>query len=421
MVCSCRDRTDRVALVRIGVMEAVFRDVGKELLLIETLKCGNEWRKFVHKLLDDPEWNRVKFAGFACCVASEASYRGMIDDLELIETGGAWGVCVKDRGAADAVDERTPSFSAKAFEKASAVSSSELRGLSFFCRRTDFSCRHNFFESPLLSVIFLPQNSLCFRPHSWCFFWACVVQARRSLTSRVLRYRCSSALFLRLAAAQYASNQGVVGWWRRHAAWQGAFLSRGVRRVASYISWRSSTEAPSYSAGLHSLETQFGSKAVLVETPPRTCADIHEVDWRTWELELEDQRVIGDLAWEPDIDDRSRKIISRYHNVEGPPERVSCILWLKKSKIIHTIHNLHQFQILNTHFLASTTPIEFSSQIIGKYCAQYPACSFLEIFPSNYPQVINLKIQTVTFKNIVTRTPRLGPSTMINLMLHQWF
>ena len=33
--------------------------------------------------------------------------------------------------------------------------------------------------------------------------------------------------------------------------------------------------------------------------------------------------MIGDLAWEPDIDDRSRKIVPRYHNVEGPPERVS--------------------------------------------------------------------------------------------------
>ena len=70
--------------------------------------------------------------------------------------------------------------------------------------------------------------------------------------------------------------------------------------------------------------TEFGSKAVIVETLPRTRAEIHEVDWRTWELQLEDQQwVIGDLAWEPDIDDRSRKIVPRYHNVEGPPERVS--------------------------------------------------------------------------------------------------
>ena len=94
----------------------------------------------------------------------------------------------KTGGAADAVDERTPaSFSAKAFEMASAVSSSEFGGFSFFCRRTDFRCRHNFFGSPLLSVIFLSQNSLCFRPYNRCFFWACVVQANRSQTSRVLR------------------------------------------------------------------------------------------------------------------------------------------------------------------------------------------------------------------------------------------
>ena len=39
---------------------------------------------------DDPGWNWVKFAGFACCTADEASYRGGNDDLELIETGGAW-------------------------------------------------------------------------------------------------------------------------------------------------------------------------------------------------------------------------------------------------------------------------------------------------------------------------------------------
>ena len=73
----------------------------------------------------------------------------------------------KAGGAADAVDDRTPaSFSAKAFEKASAVSSSELGGFSFFCRRTDLRCRHSFFGSPLLSVIFLSQNSLCFRPYN---------------------------------------------------------------------------------------------------------------------------------------------------------------------------------------------------------------------------------------------------------------
>ena len=60
----------------------------------------------------------------------------------------------KTGGAADAVDDRTPaSFSTKAFEKASAVSSSELGGFSFFCRKTDLRCRYSFFGSPLLSAM----------------------------------------------------------------------------------------------------------------------------------------------------------------------------------------------------------------------------------------------------------------------------
>ena len=53
-------------------------------------KCCNEWRKFVCKLLNDPRWNWVRFAGFACCTADEAWYYGVIDDFVLIETGDAW-------------------------------------------------------------------------------------------------------------------------------------------------------------------------------------------------------------------------------------------------------------------------------------------------------------------------------------------
>ena len=70
--------------------------------------------------------------------------------------------------------------------------------------------------------------------------------------------------------------------------------------MVSYNFWRLSTGAPSYSAGLHSLEARikFASEAVLVEILPSTSADVHEIDRRTWELQLEDQlRVIRDLVW----------------------------------------------------------------------------------------------------------------------------
>ena len=40
---------------------------------------------------------------------------------------------------------------------------------------------------------------------------------------------------------------------------------------------------------------------------------------RAWELQLEDQqRMIRDLTWEPDVDDRLRQIIPCDDDVEGP-------------------------------------------------------------------------------------------------------
>ena len=154
-----------------------------------------------------------------CCTADKASYHGGIDNLELVETGGAWRF--KTGGAADAVDNARPA-SPRAFEKASAVSSSEFRGFSFFCRRT-FRCRHNFFGSPLLSVIFRIHSASVRTDR--CFFWASVVQANRSLTSRVIMlFICSATLGC--GAIRVESR---CCWFMATAQRQGACLSRRVR------------------------------------------------------------------------------------------------------------------------------------------------------------------------------------------------
>ena len=64
----------------------------------------------------------------------------------------AHGGPLKTGGAADAVADRTPaSFSWRASEKRSAVSSPEFGGFGFTFRRTPERCRHSFLRSPLLS------------------------------------------------------------------------------------------------------------------------------------------------------------------------------------------------------------------------------------------------------------------------------
>ena len=150
----------------------------------------------------------------------------------------AHGGPLKTGGAADAVADRTPaSFSWKASENRSAVSSPEFGGFDLTFRRTPERCRHSFLGSPLLLEIFFSQNWFCLAANSCCFFLACPIQTNRSESSFVLRYRRSNALVRRLALAQSASNQGVVGWHRWRAVRHGACLSRRARSVVSYRIW----------------------------------------------------------------------------------------------------------------------------------------------------------------------------------------
>ena len=85
----------------------------------------------------------------------------------------AHGGPLKTGGAADAVADRTPaSFSWKALENRSAVSSPEFGGFDLTFRRTPERCRHSFLGSPLLSGIFFSQNWFCLAANSCCFFLA---------------------------------------------------------------------------------------------------------------------------------------------------------------------------------------------------------------------------------------------------------
>ena len=147
--------------------------------------------------------------------------RSMASILTKMEMHGGLS---KTGGAADAIDERTPaSFSVKGFEKASAVSSSEFGGLSFFCRGTDFKCRHSFYGwSPLLSVISSSRfNSVSFLIQLLLLPGLCspsqpIIDQPSHATTLF------QPLVLRLAAAQSASNQ-AVGWWRAvcSSTWSG--------------------------------------------------------------------------------------------------------------------------------------------------------------------------------------------------------
>ena len=243
-------------------------------------ECSNERQEFVCKLFNDPRWNWVEFTGFACCTANEASYHGGINNLELVETGGAWRF-IKNRGCS----RHSRWTHAASFEKASAVSSSEFGGFSFFCRRTDFRCCHNFFGSPLLSVIFLSQNSLCFRPYNRCFFWACVVQANRSLT----KPSPSIMLFKRscptLGCGAIRVKPKCCGLMAMAYCTTGSVLveesaESGVVHLLKVVNW---------GAIIFRRIAQIGSlelapKPVLVETLPGPCADIHKAHWRMWEL-----------------------------------------------------------------------------------------------------------------------------------------
>ena len=70
----------------------------------------------------------------------------------------AHGGPLKTGGAADAVADLTPaSFSWKASENRSAVSSPKFGGFDFTFRRTPERYRHSFLGSPLLSEIFFFQ------------------------------------------------------------------------------------------------------------------------------------------------------------------------------------------------------------------------------------------------------------------------
>ena len=163
-------------------------------------------------------------------------------------------VQLKTGGAADAVADRTPaSFSWKAFENRSAVSSLEFRGFDLTFLRTPQWCRHSFLGLRSLSESFFSQNWFCFAEKSGCFSLACPIQTNRSEFCFVLRYRRSNALARHLALAQSASNQGVVGWHRWRAVRHGACLSRRARSrsVVSYPSCSSSTGMPAYAAGRH--------------------------------------------------------------------------------------------------------------------------------------------------------------------------
>ena len=114
-------------------------------------------------------------------------YHGGIDDLELVETGGAWRF----------IENRGSSFSAKAFEKASAVSSSEFGGFSFFCRRTDFRCRHNFFEQP--NIAYVKQNV-------WLSSSKCPKKLKH-LSEVVRTVPCSSTGFVNVKFQYFSSTK----------------------------------------------------------------------------------------------------------------------------------------------------------------------------------------------------------------------
>ena len=87
-----------------------------------------------------------------CCTAAAS----MGSNPAMLEGHGG---PLKTGGGADAVADHTPaSFSWKASEKRSAVSSPEFGGFDFTFCRTPERCRHNFLGSPLLSEIFFSQN-----------------------------------------------------------------------------------------------------------------------------------------------------------------------------------------------------------------------------------------------------------------------
>ena len=188
-------------------------------------------------------------------------------------------VCRKPGGTADAVDERTPaSFSAKAFENASAVSSSEFGGFSFFCRRTDFRCRHNFFGSPQLSVIFLSQNSHCFCPYNRCFFCACV-EANRSLNEMNNQPSPSITLFKRscptLGCGAIRVEPRCCWLMATACCTTGSVLveeraESGVVHLLKFVDWG----AIVFGRIAQIWSPELASKAVLVETLPGTRADM---------------------------------------------------------------------------------------------------------------------------------------------------